>query len=89
MEVKQKTSKNGIMENKITGNEPAFSKAAFYHPDGGCDSPNTGLTIRQYFAVTAMQGMLSDYTYVDGCTIQSAAQDAVSFADALITELNK
>ena len=42
------------------GNTPAFSKSAFYHPDGGIDSPNEGLTKREYFAGLAMQGILSN-----------------------------
>ena len=37
------------MENK-NSNEPAFSKAAFYHPDGGIDPPQIGLTKREYFS---------------------------------------
>jgi hypothetical protein len=75
------------MENKITNpNEPAFSKPAFYHPDGGLDSPNTGLTKREYFAAMALQGMLAKY----GSDYQvQIAKDAIYWADSLIDELNK
>lgn len=67
------------------GNEPAFSKAAFYHPEGGADNPQEGLTKREYFAAMAMQGMSADTT-TPHLTI---ARDAVSMADALIEQLNK
>ena len=75
------------MENKETkANEPAFSKAAFYHPDGGLDSPNAGLTKREYFAAMALQGMLAKY----GSDYQvNNAKEAIYWADALIEELNK
>ena len=75
------------MENNITnGNEPAFSKSAFYYPDGGLDSPNAGLTKREYFAAMALQGMLAKY----GSDYQvNNAKEAIYWADALIEELNK
>lgn len=67
------------------GNEPAFSKAAFYHPDGGADSPQEGLTKREYFAAMAMQGMLANtYTHYG-----SIPNDAVCMADSIIEQLNK
>lgn len=67
------------------GNEPAFSKAAFYHPDGGIDSPQEGLTKREYFAAMAMQGMLANTT-TQYLTLPSYA---VQMADALIEQLNQ
>lgn len=75
------------MGNKETkANEPAFSKPAFYHPDGAIDLPNNGLTKREYFAAMALQGMLAKY----GSDYQvQIAKDALYFADALIEELNK
>ena len=75
------------MENNITnGNEPAFSKSAFYHPDGGLDSPNAGLTKREYFAAMALQGLLP--TNISQ-SIEEDAKNAVKLADILIEELNK
>lgn len=47
-----------------------------------------GLTIRQYFAGLAMQGMLSDGSYVDTPSTE-IARGAVQMADALIAELEK
>jgi hypothetical protein len=70
---------------KTDGNSPAFSKAAFYHPDGGINPPNDGLTKREYFAAMALQGLLTnnnkDYVYF--------VISAVEFADDLIEELSK
>ena len=77
------------MENKETkANEPAFSKAAFYHPDGGLDSPNAGLTKREYFASMAMQGIIANKDGLD-IKIERIVESAVDTADALINELNK
>ena len=75
------------MENNETkANEPAFSKPAFYHPDGAIDLPNNGLTKREYFAAMALQGMLAKY----GSDYQvQNAKEAIYWADALIEELNK
>jgi len=80
----------------ITGNEPAFSKAAFYHPDGGVDSPQEGMSIRQYYAGLAMQGLVANpqhrkiyqgESYLMPSEVY--AEQAVSLANALIKELNK
>jgi hypothetical protein len=77
------------MENNETNpNEPAFSKPAFYHPDGGLDSPNTGLTKREYFAAKAMQGIIANKDGLD-IKIERIVESAVDIADALIEELNK
>jgi hypothetical protein len=74
-----------MKNNETNPNEPAFSKPAFYHPDGGLDSPNTGLTKREYFAAMALQGLLA----LGGVVYQSPVKSAVEYADALIEELNK
>lgn len=50
----------------------------------------TGLTIRQEFARTAMQAMMPLYWATDGAwTMEGVAEGAVQMADALIAELNK
>jgi hypothetical protein len=72
---------------KQLGEEYAFSKAAFYHPDGGIDRPQEGLNIREYFAAKALQGLLSN-SYSNG-SYSSYAESAVQFADALLEELSK
>jgi len=43
-----------------------------------------GLTIRQYFAAMALQGILA----ANNVSIQSSVEDAVCTADLLIDELN-
>jgi hypothetical protein len=71
-------------------NSPAFAKAAFYHPEGGIDSPQEGLTKREYFASMAMQGMLADNT--EGYTewdYEIIAKHSCKAADALINQLNQ
>lgn len=71
------------------GNEPAFSKAAFYHPEGGIDSPQEGLTKREYFAAMAMQGWLSKNPQTVFTDYSLIASHAVGYADALIEQLNQ
>ena len=77
------------MENNRTfGNSPAFSKPAFYHPDGAIDLPNNGLTKREYFAAMALQGVLANKSAHER-TIEMITKSSVRLADALIEELNK
>ena len=68
-------------------NDAAFAKSAFYHPDGGIDSPQEGLTKREYFAASALQALItSDKAWM---STEGYAQLAVKIADSLIEELNK
>ena len=77
---------------KITGNEPAmpFAWKQIVGKDGTkCDivsSEQKGLTIRQQFAMAAMQGLIADGAVINR---QSVAKVAVELADALIAELNE
>lgn len=70
---------------KITGNEP-------YHihvdtdKDGGTYTDKPGITIRQAFAMAAMQGIRASQPMLSRVV---AAELAVRDADALIAELNK
>jgi len=73
--------------NKTHSDSPAFSKAAFYHPDGAIDLPNNGLTKREYFASMAMQGIISNKDGLD-IKIERIVESAVDTADALIEELS-
>jgi lipopolysaccharide biosynthesis regulator YciM len=71
-------------------NEGAFAKSG--NPDRGSDIPQKGLTKREYFAASALQGLLTIYT--DNLTpfkenIECIARLAVNAADALIDELSK
>ena len=70
------------------------------HPTPDCEITGTalqylGLTKREYFAAMAMQGRLAASTSVNGFYLDSdsdsriIAKDAVAFADALLTELEK
>lgn len=70
------------MEEKTNGNDPAFSKSAFYHPDGTFDLPENGLTKREFFAIMILQGLIAK-------GIPFAENNAVLRADDLIKELNK
>lgn len=45
------------MENK---NIPAFTKAAFYHPDGGYIPDQDGLTKREYILGQVLNGLCSN-----------------------------
>lgn len=75
-------------DNKTQGDSPAFAKAAFYIFDGGIDSPQIGLTKREYFAAMAMKGIITNKDGLD-IKIERIAESAVDMADTLIEELNK
>ena len=76
------------MNEKTNGDSPAFAKAAFYQPDGGIDSPQEGLSKREYFAAMALQGYLStESNSLANVTVLS--QLAVHASDALIKALNE
>ena len=42
------------MDKEKLGQKPAFSKSAFYHPDGDADPPQDGMSKRFYTACAAM-----------------------------------
>jgi hypothetical protein len=67
--------------------KPAFSKSAFYHPDGGIDAPQEGLTKREYFAGLAMQGLVSSPNY--SYDADSITKDSAIIADALLKQLEQ
>ena len=77
------------MENNETkANELAFSKPAFYHPDGAIDLPNNGLTKREYFAAMAMQGIIANKDGLD-IKIERIVESAVvvnSFQNCIFTQ---
>jgi len=66
---------------KITGNEPANSIVL---ENGDFE---TGLTIRQQFAIEAMQGLLSEG--VDALDYKIYTNRSVNIADYLIQSLNE
>jgi len=50
---------------------------------------NLGLTKREYFAAMAMQGMLASWGQHDVAAADEIVSDAVTFADALLAELER
>lgn len=81
----------------ITGNEP-YNPSNYVDEDGNVAYGN-GLTIRQYFAAMAMQGIKSNIELCKVCDTAAKAMNitqqeaiakmSVKDADALIAELNK
>jgi len=69
--------------SKTTGSDLIFPKL--------CGDEWPGMTIREWYAGLAMQGMLASYTdpNMSFPEREAAAKTAVEFADALIAELNK
>jgi hypothetical protein len=65
----------------IDPNYPAF-------PVSGPNGESPGMSLREYFAAKAMQGLLSA-SYTEDWSYSRTAEDAVTAADALISELNK
>lgn len=79
------------MDNKITGIENAFPAIAF-NSEGQINIERDGLTIRQYFAAMAMQGILANkkmLEMISNSDEHTMSEMAVSAADDLINELNK
>lgn len=77
-----------------TANEPAFPCEVYHREDGSIDGVQTGskqgiaigLTKRELFAAMAMQGLLA---CPEGIGVDYMASNAVTCADALLTELLK
>ena len=65
---------------------PAFPVQYSNESDGPTIMPTTGMTIRQYAAIKAMQGLLAKHGYIDA---EYIARGAVKAADALLAELEK
>jgi len=77
-------------KNKTDGNDPVH--AAFSINDKGDGREQAGITIREQFAIAAMQGILASRPEGDlpgQYGIEKTAEAAVKCADALIKELNK
>lgn len=74
------------MDNKITGNEPAYPCQSDLH-----GKMNNGLTIRQHFAAVAMQGILYSMKplSINKHSAKAIVTESLLVADYLITELNK
>lgn len=93
------------MDPQQNGNSPAQARAGFFvQPErmrdclpgesprqGYISDPQVGLTKREVFAMTAMQGLASnpEWAYNDDTNIKGLANDAVRIADALLAALAK
>ena len=64
------------MNNNINDGGPAFPRTGA----DGHTSPQSGMTLRDYFAAAALQGMNLDFNF--SCT--TYAMDAYLIADAMI-----
>lgn len=71
---------------KVTGKEPAYPVTNLeVDPKSNF---RAGLSMRQYFAAMAMQGLCANSS-LEGWIDKDRAREAVYCADALIAELNK
>lgn len=71
------------MSNKDTGG-PAFPKTPFIE----VGTPQNGMTLRDYFAAKAMQGMLA-VEENNGITVDKLAAYAYDYADAMLEARNR
>ena len=69
------------MEGLIMKNEPAFPNEGF----NGWGTPFEGMTLRDYFAAKAMQGLLAQSLGTAlGSPVEQAAEYAYKMADAML-----
>lgn len=75
---------------KITGNEPISGWPSTLDQNGdGFGNGNPGMTLRQYYAGLAMQGMLANGSVFMGDDPIQLSEKSLACADALITQLNQ
>ncbi len=78
-----------MSDQKTKGNEPA-NPVPFRFADGSIShNINKGLTKREIFAMSAMNGILSNPHFTNRVTKKELSQDCIEIADALLLELNK
>lgn len=79
-------------------NKPAFPRpfSQWNHPTGGeAAHAQDGMTVREYAAIKALQGILANPVKTNELLIkqkhiyQSLTSEAVKFADAILKELEK
>jgi hypothetical protein len=73
--------------NNTTLNEPAFPTGTYeYDGDGNIlQYQNNGMTLRDYFAAKAMQGLIQDHTQSNEKYYESCANTSYAMADAMLT----
>jgi hypothetical protein len=69
------------------GGEAAFPSTTHTADGHTVNGPNWGVTKREYFAIKILAGLVADTNF--DVKAATAAQVAVEFADALISELKK
>lgn len=75
------------MNERVSGGKSG-AQPAFARPDGGASFGSDGMTLREYIATAALQGLLArENSLLLGA--QSEAEVAVKVADALLEELAK
>lgn len=69
--------------------QPAYPTVDTINPETGdrCEPMNVGLTKRELIAAMALQGMLANHLIIDTYAHNIMANEAVNFADALLTSL--
>ena len=81
------------MTRSIDDGGPAFSRTAQIYPDGAIyDSGHDGMTLRDYFAAKAIQGLLANDSLgagLDTFDFCSRATTAFKMADAMLKERAK
>jgi hypothetical protein len=63
---------------------PAFPIQPFRQPNGDFDWGRDGMSLRDYFAAAALQGVLANPARFDGWT--ESAERAYRFADAMLAK---
>lgn len=71
-----------VYPDPLRGAEQSFTNQA-------PETQQTGITLRQYYAGLAMQGIISMMEKVPSGVYKRTAENALLFSDALIEELNK
>ncbi len=71
------------------GDQPAFAVSKKMCEVSKIETYPFGLTKREYFAAVAMQGILSSCFASFNPMPEHLAQDALNYADAILSELNK
>ena len=73
------------MEQKIETGGPAFPVQYSNEADGPTVMPHVGMTLRDYFAAKAMQGMAGSHAYCErGWDQADLAGQAYEIADAML-----
>lgn len=85
LQVASNQGRNKFMENKTPHNEPAFPSEDTYHPNGQVEYGSQGMTLRDYLAAKAMQGLAAvGDTWFKEIDTPHMAKLSYSVADAML-----